>query len=144
MPIGSWPHVGEFSARLASAVTMHRRIGGEQDTPNHLDADGRDASLDPRVGDVWMIDKRPWFVGKIRRKDETRYLNEAPIAPASSCKDDRIVLENASPTTSDQSISRFMWEFFVIHHTFVRNLHGTAKPPVDGSDSDRPSLAQVG
>lgn len=62
LPVGSWPHVGEFAALLAGVVTMHRRMSGGQDAPNHLDTDGRDASRDPKPGDVWKIEGRPWIV----------------------------------------------------------------------------------
>jgi len=133
LPIGSWPHVGEFAAFLAGAVTMHRRMGDEQDAPNHLDADGRDASVDPRPGDVWVIDGRPWIV----KLPDPRWI-PAPNTRLA------IELENCDALRRSKSILRSVWTLFTAPHTFVRNLNEPTQPAVDEGDPDRPSLAQVG
>jgi hypothetical protein len=131
LPIGSWPHVGEFAAFLAGAVTMHRRMGDEQDAPNHLDADGRDASRNPKPGDLWIIDGRPWIV-----KDTSTLIRSEPQP--------WVELSNCDINGKPMCIRRSAWSLFVASHTFVRNLNEPAQPPVDEGDPDRPSLAQVG
>jgi hypothetical protein len=133
LPVSSWPHVGEFAAFLAGAVTMHRRMGGEQGVPNHLDADGRDASVDPRPGDVWVIDGRPWVV----KLPDPRFIPAPNMRP-------EIELENCDTLRRSKSILRSVWTLFAAPHTFVRNLNEPTQLPIDEKDPDRPSLAQVG
>jgi len=133
LPVGSWPHVGKFAAFLAGAVTMHRRMSGEQEAPNHLAADGRNAAADPKPGDVWVINGRPWIV---KRQDPR-------LVPVPNVKPE-IELENCDSRRIGKSISRAAWALFVAPHTFVRNLNEPTQPPIDESDPDRPSLAQVG
>lgn len=131
LPVGSWPHVGEFAAFLAGAVTMHRRMGGEQDAPNHLDADGRDASIDPRPGDVWVIDGRPWIV-----KDTSTLIRSEPQP--------WVELSNCDINGKPMCIRRPAWSLFAAPHTFLLNLNEPAQPSGGEGDPDRPSLAQVG
>lgn len=135
LPVGSWPHVGKFAAFLAGAVTMHRRMSGEheQEAPNHLDTDGRDASRDPKPGDVWVIDGRPWIV----KLPGPRFLPAPNVRP-------EIELENCDSRRVGKSILRTVWPLFVAPHTFIRNLNELTQPPIDKHDPELPSLAQVG
>jgi len=81
-------------AALRHDLKMHKLMTREE-VPNHLDTDGRDASRDPKPGDVWVIDGRPWIV----RLPDPRFIPAPNVQPA-------IELENCDMRRVDKSILR--------------------------------------